>query len=529
MNRWQCFARRLLLGSALAAPLGGGPAPAADDDPVPQVLPLHSEEDLDFVLDLSAYRGIDGKSDVEVYVALPNDQIGFRPEEGADEETGPFAGEISLELTFRRPDGETVARVTDRLEPRAASRLDAGDRTILQIIRERVELPPGVYHLVLVLEDSRSLRRGLLNRIRKKHKRGRIEDWVEVTDLSGGGFHLSDLTLTRRIGPAEPGSQFGRNGVDFDPNPSHYYGLVLSRVGAYLEVYGGEDFRPDDTFLVQTRIHDRSDADFVERVQRATPRTGSFVVTDILDLPPDMPAGSFHLEVAVMNERSGEMRVTGRPFEVIWGMSSWRRDAEEVLQEVALIMSDSEFDAFEKLSAGAREVYLAEFWHRLDPHPEIPGNEVHDEFRARVAYVERNFRSTLQRGVLTDRGRVFVRYGPPDEVNYKESSSGFGPTDREERVADPGERAGLTGRPSASFLDRDDFLEGDVEDVARQRGSATVKSKSLEIWTYDGRGRPLTDRIALDQDSHRGLKFIFADEMGNGDFQLIGSSGVSLH
>ena len=63
--------------------------------------------------------------------------------------------------------------------------------------------------------------------------------------------------------------------------------------------------------------------------------------------------------------------------------------------------------------------------------------------------------------------------------------------------------------------------------LAQQRGGATIKSKSLEIWTYDGQGRPLTDRVAVDARSHRGLKFIFADQMGNGEYQLIGSRGTS--
>jgi hypothetical protein len=135
----------------------------------------------------------------------------------------------------------------------------------------------------------------------------------------------------------------------------------------------------------------------------------------------------------------------------------------------------------------------------------------------------------LTRGILTDRGRVWVRYGPPDDVLYEFSSSGFGLDGNAERVADPAERATLRARPSTTFQDADEFREGDVRDVTEQRGGTNIKSKQLEVWVYDGAGYPLTDRVDRGPDSHRGLKFIFADEMGNGTYTLIGSSGATIY
>ncbi|NNE42603.1 MAG: hypothetical protein HKN12_00205, partial [Gemmatimonadetes bacterium] len=131
-------------------------------------------------------------------------------------------------------------------------------------------------------------------------------------------------------------------------------------------------------------------------------------------------------------------------------------------------------------------------------------------------------------GLMTDRGRVFVRYGRPDDIQYEYSSSGFGIDGSSERIAEPSERASIASRPSTSFLDPEEFREGDLSGVAEQRGGATVKSKQLEIWSYDGPGYPLADNVDRGPSSHRGLKFIFADEMGNGNYQLIGSSGASI-
>jgi GWxTD domain-containing protein len=192
-------------------------------------------------------------------------------------------------------------------------------------------------------------------------------------------------------------------------------------------------------------------------------------------------------------------------------------------------MNESELRDLRRLGPGAQEIFLAEFWHGLDPDKSTPENEVMIAFQQRVRYADREFGSTLDRGIRTDRGRVYVRYGPPDDVIYEFSSSSFGLNPGSERISDPSERAGLQSRPSASFLDPDEFREGDVSDAAAQRGGANVKSKQVEVWTYVGSGHPLAGRADLGPGSHRGLKFIFADEMGNGNYSLIGCSGATVY
>ncbi len=522
MIRWRPGRAALYILASLFLTTG---AWAGDDSVELASLPLESEGDLRYFVDFSAYRSSGGGSEVEIYVALPNDQIRF--ESGGDGEIR--AADIVLEAFLRDADGTEAWSANTRLAPEAASELDAGDWGVVQFIREKADLAPGDYHLSLEIRDEKSLRSGLFNRMRKAKREGRVEGWIQVRDLGSESLELSDLTLARRIRAAEPESPFGRYGVDFDANPSRYYGLVLPRIRSYLEVYAGQEWQEGDTFLVHTTLQDRSGTMIREKVHRASPKSDAFVVTGNIEIEADLSAGAYALVVTLQNERTGSESTRGRDLEVLWGTYSWGRDPEEVLQEMQLIMTRDEYRTLGRLSAGAREVFLAEFWHGLDPDPSVPRNSTLNEFQLRIRYADREFRSTLQRGILTDRGRAFVRYGPPDDVTYQYNSSSFGLDPDQERVADPGERATLSSRPNPSFLDATEYREGDISGIAEQRGSATIKSKQLQIWSYDGRGHPLTDRISYDGDSHRGLKFIFADEMGNGEYQLIGSSGTSLH
>jgi GWxTD domain-containing protein len=268
----------------------------------------------------------------------------------------------------------------------------------------------------------------------------------------------------------------------------------------------------------------------LDRTSRAEPKVRDFGVTDEHGLEKSVPAGTYKLAMTVLNERTHAVARTERPFEVLWAVSSWGREADAVLQEMILVMTDAEYDRLEKLKPGAREVYLAEFWHGLDPDPATPDNPTLDTFRARVEYADRQFATPLRRGILSDRGRVYVRYGAPDDESYQFSASSFGGGAGVEGVAEPGERVNLGTRPSTSFLDADEFREGDVSDLAAQRGGATVKSQQVVVWTYDGRGAALRPgHQDLSGSSHKGLKFVFSDAMGNGDYQLIGSSGTTIY
>jgi GWxTD domain-containing protein len=504
--------------AALAAAIPG----AAEEDQPTDGLPLVSTGDLAFHVDFAGYRGEQGVTDQEVYLSITNDQLGFSEGEGILE------GELTLHIVVRDPDGKRVGERETKLVPQAADETDARDRGILQVIREQVDLPPGRYHVEIELTDEKTLREGLLNRMRGVNQRGIAEGWIEVRDFSGAEVRLSDLALVRSSRPTAEGS-FGRHGVDFDPNPSRLYGLALPVARCYVEVYGEEPFEPGTSFLVRTRMLDRSGDLVQEKRTRATPNASSFIVTDELPLPPrQVVAGRYSLEVEVFREGGRQSASARRDFDVIWSVASWGQDPEALFQEMVFLMKDSEYKKLEELSPGAREIYLAEFWRSMDPDPETPVNEALVTFRQRVSFADREFESTLQRGLLTDRGRVYVRYGPPDERNWEYNASGFGLDGTTERVAGPGERATLGNRPSASFLGSDEFREGDVSEVADQTGGVNIEAKALEVWVYDGHGHPLTPQ-ALDSSSHRGLKFIFADEMGDGNYVLISSVGASLY
>jgi GWxTD domain-containing protein len=90
-----------------------------------------------------------------------------------------------------------------------------------------------------------------------------------------------------------------------------------------------------------------------------------------------------------------------------------------VQEDVAYIITDQERAAFQQLGADAeRERFVQQFWERRDPTPGTPRNEMKEEHYRRIAYANQRFAtSSGLPGWKTDRGRIYIMYGTPDEMN----------------------------------------------------------------------------------------------------------------
>lgn len=85
-------------------------------------------------------------------------------------------------------------------------------------------------------------------------------------------------------------------------------------------------------------------------------------------------------------------------------------------EDVRYIITDEERVAFKRLSTDEeREQYVEQFWRRRDPTPDSMENEYKEEHYRRIAYANERFASGIP-GWKTDRGRIYITFGPPDEI-----------------------------------------------------------------------------------------------------------------
>ena len=96
-------------------------------------------------------------------------------------------------------------------------------------------------------------------------------------------------------------------------------------------------------------------------------------------------------------------------------------------EDVAYIITDAERQAFRRLQSDAeRDHFIEQFWLRRDPTPGTPLNEFKVEHYRRIAYANERFgTSSGLPGWKTDRGRIYISFGPPDELDSHPNGGPF--------------------------------------------------------------------------------------------------------
>ena len=94
-------------------------------------------------------------------------------------------------------------------------------------------------------------------------------------------------------------------------------------------------------------------------------------------------------------------------------------------EEVGYILTDEERSAFLRLSNNEeREQFIEQFWLRRDPTPDTVENEFKEEHYRRIAYANERFASGIP-GWKTDRGRIYIIWGPADEIESHPSGGSY--------------------------------------------------------------------------------------------------------
>src|SRR5208283_3477789 len=100
-------------------------------------------------------------------------------------------------------------------------------------------------------------------------------------------------------------------------------------------------------------------------------------------------------------------------------------------EDVVYIISPEERKAFLRLSTNEeREQFIETFWQKRNPNPESPDNEFKEEHYRRIAYANARFASGLA-GWRTDRGKIYIMWGAPDERDSHPSGGAYERTPEE--------------------------------------------------------------------------------------------------
>ncbi len=94
-------------------------------------------------------------------------------------------------------------------------------------------------------------------------------------------------------------------------------------------------------------------------------------------------------------------------------------------EDVAYIITDEERQAFKRLQTeDEKQQFIEQFWLRRDPTPDSAENEYREEHYRRIAYANERYASGIP-GWKTDRGRIYITFGPPAEIESHPSGGTY--------------------------------------------------------------------------------------------------------
>jgi GWxTD domain-containing protein len=461
------------------------------------------EGDFEFFLDVASIPLPDGRVLELIQVAIPSKEIQYSEMDGA--------WKAAIQVTLRIMQGDSTVHerglvIRDSRDARPV----VTDLSGFIHFSDSSTVAPGSYELTVQIDDLMRRKKSLMGLLRKQYLFSRIEGLaLEVPAFPADRVALGDPVL---IWSREAGGQFV-------PNPMQIYGLKNDTLTFFASAYLPPQQAPD-SFGVQITIIDQKGEVVGSRTGRTPVRHGRVLVASSFDVNT-LPAGNYRLNIGLFEQHT-LVAVTGKEFSVAWELMNWQKPRRDVLVEARILFDDSEFDSFRRLGIGEQERLLSDHWKAVDPTPHTAVNELYDIFQNRMAHADAHFRGQDVRGALSDRGLLYIRLGPPDEIIQE--SVPFNREDLGEALDKLEDRFKVVIHSTTKGPGTEYAVLQDVSSATNRpyRGGG-ADTGGFELWIYTLRGDPLLERDrVMTVDS--GIRYLFVDKDGVGNYRLVGTS-----
>lgn len=358
-------------------------------------------------VDWAAFRGRADSCRVEFFYAVPYDRLDYQARDTGLVADFSIRFEMSNEKGYRQD--EMIFK-----QARIGSFAEAAQSRRSFVDGFSVSARPGRYRVRATLAKPAPIQADSAGSKVEYLAAESYEGTIEVPDL-GPGFALSSIQLA--AGMVYDSSTGGFSVV---PNPIRRYGgSGLDRVYFYFEGY---DLAPAaDSYDIRVAVVGPAPAaeTLVTAGPMAKPKTGTRVSSALGVSVEGLEAGEYRLVVELHDRGRGESRRCGADFRV--GDESvgpgpktpYRIELTELekryYRQLGHVATQREFAYYNALSDSGKEAYLAWFWARHNLA----------EFARRMEAAANRYRTSRTSGVDTDRGRIYVKYGEPDDVERK--------------------------------------------------------------------------------------------------------------
>lgn len=316
---------------------------------------------------------------------------------------GKLTGIINIRAIIRNM--ETNQTANDEWNTKSLiSKSEEIKRSMSLLDRTSFVLSPGKYEFTVIAHDSFSL-----------------NSWSKtdtfVLDSMKDEPFISSPLIAFTISRDTLNGKFTKNGYAIVPNPSDKFTLSNPLLYIYNEVY---NLKKDEPYKVEYEILNDNDSVILKTdpVEKKAPGF-DFVSTNLISTLA-LKEGKYTLRISfsggnflLTKETRFEKALSTQQSEIASAELT-----DEQLKYYALIdyvATEKELSQYNALDEKGKHNFLVNFWLRRDPTPANGKLEALDELIKNVKFVNAQYSSGHEEGYKSARGRIYLKYGAPDE------------------------------------------------------------------------------------------------------------------
>lgn len=342
---------------------------------------------------------------------------------------GGYKASVEVTLVLRQQDSVCYFKKYDLGSPILKS-LDEMNFSFIDL--QRFSVGNGVYTLDVSLHDK-----GVAAEPATLSER-------VVVDYDNRRPSMSSVQPLASITPTTKENVLSRGGYDMEPYVSDFVPEKVSQLNYYYEVYNIDKEVGRNAVMTVAYVEEQETGRRFESEQMVGRKRSAAIIPVVgsIDIS-GLPSGNYNLVCEVRNRDNQLMLYKKVPFFrsnpsvkksdvsdfALTFVGRYNDEAQLNLYLDALypIASEPEKQVVKELvkrqGLEEKQAFLYRFWVARDPlAPEAKWLE----YKERIDYVQEHFSYPRTRGIMTDRGRVYLQYGPPDFIRDEKNFAVLG-------------------------------------------------------------------------------------------------------
>lgn len=331
------------------------------------------------------------RSRLDVYVAFANDILQF-----VKEKQGYFVASYDLSVSVFDKKGNLI---DEKSVPKniVVRKFERTNNTYLSNHHKfSFDIIPGKYKLVLNLTDNDTQK----NLVREKK-------------LDVDGFGLENALISEILFSNQIITNSNATIKEIIPNLDRKFSDPDSSFWAYFEMYPKTQ---SDSITLHLSIIDANNHTITPNIQSFNPN--GRIIAYLVDLGKYVKISGRYI-IIIRIDQNGRKALKRAKFIVNWHDSQFSKiDIDVSIKTLKDYLPSKDYKFLLQSSDSVKKEYFQEFWDKRDPTPNTKNNELLDEFYKRIDFANNYFSiNTLDKeGWQTDRGDIYIKYGPPSEV-----------------------------------------------------------------------------------------------------------------